>query len=133
MSRYVNASVVINWFQVSLELQPIGPRDVHQVPGHPPPPLYFGWFHQVRVNCLDAPASHEEAGEEPVKVCWIRGKNGKERLTKRADELRGEGRWRRGRPKLRREECVKIDLAGVGGEWRMRTRDRVSGDGWRRQ
>ena len=32
--------------------------------------------------------SHNEAGEEPAKVGWIRGKNGRERLTKRADALR---------------------------------------------
>ena len=32
----------------------------------------------------------EEAGEEPVKVDWTRGKNG-EQLMKRADELREEG------------------------------------------
>ena len=42
------------------------------------------------------------------------------RLTKRADEL-GLERRRRGR--LRREDCVKRDLVGVGGEWRTRARD----------
>ena len=49
------------------------------------------------------------------------------RLTKRADALRVEGRRRRGR--LRWEGCVKRDLVGVGGEWRMRARDRGE---WRR-
>ena len=36
---------------------------------------------------------------------------------------------RRGRPKLRWEDCVKRDLVGVGGEWRMRAKDRGE---WRR-
>ena len=44
-------------------------------------------------------------------------------LTKRADALRVEGRRRRGRLRLRWEDCVKRDLAGVGEEWRMRARD----------
>ena len=39
------------------------------------------------------------------------------RLTKRADALRGEGRRRRGRPRLGWEDCAKKDLAGVGGKW----------------
>ena len=51
-----------------------------------------------------------------------------ERLMKRADALRVEGRRRRGRQRLRWEDCVKRDLVGVGGEWRMRVRD--SGNGW---
>ena len=50
------------------------------------------------------------------------------RLTKRAHALGVEGRRRRGRSRLRWEDCVKRDLVGVVGEWRMRARDR--GD-WR--
>ena len=50
------------------------------------------------------------------------------RLTKRVDVLRVQGRRRRGR--LRWEDYMKRDLAGVGGEWRMKTRDRGSGDRW---
>ena len=62
----------------------------------------------------------EEAGEEPIKV---RGENGRERLTKRANALKMESRRRKGRPRLRWEDCVKKNLAGVGGEWRMKARD----------
>ena len=54
------------------------------------------------------------------------------RLTKSADAIRVEGR-RRERPRLRWEDCIKKDLVGVGGEWRMRARDggveMVGGDG----
>ena len=42
------------------------------------------------------------------------------RLTKRADVLRMEGRRRRGRPRLRWEDRMKSDMAGVGGEGRKR-------------
>ena len=55
-----------------------------------------------------------------------------ERLTKRGDALRVDSRRRKGRPRLRWDDCVKRDLAGVGGEWRMRTRD-GEWRRWRRQ
>ena len=45
-------------------------------------------------------------------MSWTRGKNG--RLTKRAGVLRVEGRRKRGRARLRWEDCVKRDLEGVG-------------------
>ena len=51
---------------------------------------------------------------------------GGERLKKRADAIRVEGRRRRGRLRLRWENCVKKDFAGEEGEWRMRR----SRDGW---
>ena len=51
------------------------------------------------------------------------------RLTKRTVALGVEGRRRRGRPRLRWEDCMKRDLVRVGGAWRMRARDRGE---WRR-
>ena len=54
-----------------------------------------------------------------------------DRLPKRAAELREQGRRRRGRPRLRWEDCVKRDVkkAGEEGDWKKKTEDRV---GWRR-
>ena len=46
-------------------------------------------------------------------MSWTCGKNGRGTVNKKADALRLEGRKRRER--LRREDCVKRDLAGVGG------------------
>ena len=39
-----------------------------------------------------------------------------DRLPKRAKELRGQGRRRRGRPRLRWEDCVKRDVKKAGEE-----------------
>ena len=52
-----------------------------------------------------------------------------ERPPKRAAELREPGRGRRGRPRLRLEDCVKRDVkkAGEEGDWRKKTCDR---GGW---
>ena len=47
---------------------------------------------------------------------WTCGKHGRERLTKRVDALRVEGRRRRGRPRLTWEDCMKRDSVGVGGK-----------------
>ena len=53
------------------------------------------------------------------------------RLPKRAAELREPGRMRRGRPRLRWEDCVKRDVKKTGeeGDWKKKTGDR---GGWRR-
>ena len=48
-------------------------------------------------------------------LMWTERKEG-ERLTKRADALRVEGRRRIRRPRLRWEDCVKRDLVGVENE-----------------
>ena len=54
-----------------------------------------------------------------------------DRLLKRAAELREQGRRRRGRPRLRWEDCVKRDVKKAGEEedWKKKTRDR---EGWKR-
>ena len=53
-----------------------------------------------------------------------------DRLPKRAAELREEGRRRRGRPRLRWEDCVKRDVRKAGEEedWKKKTIDR---GGWK--
>ena len=52
-------------------------------------------------------------------------------LPKRAAELCGRGRRRRGRPRLRWDDCVNRDVrkAGKEDDWKKKTRDRV---GWKR-
>ena len=54
-----------------------------------------------------------------------------ERLPKRAAELHEQGRRIRGRPRLRREDCVKrgVRKAGEEEDWKKKTRDR---GGWKR-
>ena len=54
-----------------------------------------------------------------------------DRLPKRVAELREQGRRRRGRSRLRREDCVKRDVRKTGeeGDWKKKTRDR---GGWKR-
>ena len=49
-----------------------------------------------------------------------------DRLPKRVAELREQGRRRRGRPRLRWEECVKRDVKKTREEedWKKKTRDR---------
>ena len=51
------------------------------------------------------------------------------RLPKRAAELREEGRRRRGRPRLRWEDCVKRDVKKAGEEqyWKKTSRGRGGG------
>ena len=54
-----------------------------------------------------------------------------DRLPKRAAELREQGRRRRGRPRLRLEDCDKRDVRKAGEEedWKKKRRDR---GGWKR-
>ena len=61
---------------------------------------------------------------------WTRGKNGRERLLKRADVLRVEVGRRRGRPRLRVEvgrRRGRSRLRVEGGRRRGRSRLRVEG------
>ena len=48
-----------------------------------------------------------------------------DRLPKRTAELREQGRRRRGRPRLRRKDCVKRDVnkAGEEGDWKKETEE----------
>ena len=52
-----------------------------------------------------------------------------DRLMKRETELREEGRRRRGRPRLRWEDCDKRDVrkTGEGEDWEKKKRDRRGG------
>ena len=54
-----------------------------------------------------------------------------DRLPKRAADLREQGRRRRGRPRLKWEDCVKryVRKAGEEEDWKKKTRDR---GGWKR-
>ena len=72
-----------------------------------------------------------ETGEEQITVGWTRRRMADDRLPKRAAELREQGRRRRGRPRLRWEDCVKRDVnkAGEEDDWKKKTRDR---GGWKR-
>ena len=72
-----------------------------------------------------------ETGEEQSIVVWTSKRMADDRLPKRAAELREQGRRRRGRPRLRWEDCVKRDVKKAGEEedWKKKTRDR---GGWKR-
>ena len=72
-----------------------------------------------------------ETGEEQITVGWTRRKEADERLPKRAAELREQGRRRRGRPRLRWEDCVKRDVKKTGEkrDWKKKAGDR----GWWRR
>ena len=72
---------------------------------------------------------YRETGEEQITVGWTRRKDDK--LPMRGEELREQGRRRRGRPRLRWEDCVKRDAkkAGEEGDWKKKTGDR---GGWKR-
>ena len=72
-----------------------------------------------------------ETGEEHTTVGRIRRKDGGWQTTKRAAELREEGRRRRGRLMLIWEDCVERNVreAGEEGDWKKKTRYR---GGWKR-
>ena len=63
--------------------------------------------------------------------CWMRWaghlvRMGKERMANRADMMREQGGMKKGRPRLRWEDCVRRDIhrVGVVGEWRELSEDR---------
>ena len=55
-------------------------------------------------------------------------KMGDEKLPKRPDAQKVEGKGRQGRLRMRWEDCVNRDLERVGGEWRTTAKDSRS---WR--
>ena len=57
---------------------------------------------------------------------WTFGVDGKERMAKRADRLREQDRRKRGRLRLRWEDCVRRDIRKIGlvGEWSELAEDR---------
>ena len=72
-----------------------------------------------------------ELQQQRLQVCdnnWVRKIA---RLSRRAAELREEGRMTRGRPMLKWEACERRDVRKAGEEedWRKDKRDR----GWKRQ
>ena len=73
--------------------------------------------------CVKESFSWRGAGESGLDM-W------NERLTKRADAPRLEHRRRRGRPRLKKEDCVNRDLVGVGsGEREIWGVEAGGGDG----
>ena len=72
-----------------------------------------------------------ETGQEQITVAGHVERMADDRLPKRAAQLREQGRRRRGRPRLRWEDCVKRDVKKTGeeGDWKKKTGDR---GGWRR-
>ena len=64
------------------------------------------------------------------RLNWTRHveRMGDEKLAKKADAQKVEGKRRRRRPRMRWEDCVKRGLERVGGEWRRTAKDRRS---WR--
>ena len=55
-----------------------------------------------------------------------------DRLPKRAAELREQGRRRRARPRLRWEDCVKIDVRKAGEEEDWKKKKTIDRGGWKR-
>ena len=56
------------------------------------------------------------------------GRKRYEKMAKRSDAQKVEGRRRLGRLIMRWEVCVKRVLERVGGEWRITTKEEVVGD-----
>ena len=73
----------------------------------------------------------ERLARSRLQWAWHVERMADDRLPKIAAELREQGRRRRGRPRLRWEDCVKRDVRKAGEEedWKKKTRDR---GGWKR-
>ena len=68
-----------------------------------------------------------ELQQQRLQVCENNRLRKIARITRRAAELREEGRMTRGRPMLRWEACERRDVMKAGEEedWRKKKRDRV--------
>ena len=80
----------------------------------------------VKGRDRSAEVPDRETGEEQTTVAGHVERMTDDRLPKRAAELHEQGRRRRGRPRLRWEDCVKRDVRKAGEEedWKKKTRDR---------
>ena len=70
----------------------------------------------------------KKLGRSRLKLTGHLERMGDRKMVKRANAQKVEGKGRRGRPRMRWEDCVKRELERVGEEWRTTAKDRRS---WR--
>ena len=77
-------------------------------------------INELRVESVDVGAKESFKKKLVSRLKWAgHGETmGNEKMVKRSDAQKVEENRRRGRPRMRWEDCVKRDLERVGGEWR---------------